>query len=116
LLYGRNCRGLKEAGETLAPSPSQTTACEVFDFGTVGEKTGRQALEASAGARSEPAGAEQAFKSPEEIRKANLRGADLRGARLYKVDFYLVDLRDARFDPEVERHLRRCGAILESRR
>jgi uncharacterized protein YjbI with pentapeptide repeats len=58
---------------------------------------------------------EQAFKSPEEIRKANLSGADLRGARLDNVDFYLVDLRGARFDPKIEPHLRRCGAILESR-
>src|SRR5262249_13667001 len=38
---------------------------------------------------------DQDFKSPEEIRKANLRCADLRGACLDKVDFYLVDLRDA---------------------
>ena len=38
---------------------------------------------------------EQDFKSPEEIRKANLRGADLRGAKIDGVDFYLVDLRDA---------------------
>lgn len=58
---------------------------------------------------------EQDFKSPEEIRKANLRGADLRGAILDGVDFYLVDLRDARYDPHHEEHLRNCGAILESR-
>lgn len=59
--------------------------------------------------------AEQSFKAPEEIRKANLRGADLRGALLEKTDFYLVDLRDARFDMEQERHFHRCGAILETR-
>jgi uncharacterized protein YjbI with pentapeptide repeats len=59
--------------------------------------------------------AEQDFKSPEEIRKANLLGADLRGADFEGVDFYLVDLRDARLDPEHIPHLRRCGAILESR-
>jgi uncharacterized protein YjbI with pentapeptide repeats len=41
---------------------------------------------------------EQGFKSPEEIRKANLRGADLRGAKIKGVDFYL-----------------RSGAILEAR-
>src|SRR5206468_12339768 len=58
---------------------------------------------------------EQDFKAPEEIRKANLRGADLRGADITEVDFYLVDLRDALYDREQERHLRRCGAILESR-
>lgn len=58
---------------------------------------------------------EQDFKAPEEIRKANLCHADLRCARISKVDFYLVDLRHARFDPDQERHLRRCGAILEDR-
>jgi uncharacterized protein YjbI with pentapeptide repeats len=58
---------------------------------------------------------EQSYKAPEEIRKANLCGADLRGARLDGVDFYLVDLRGAQYDPEVEAHLRRCGAILEAR-
>ena len=36
---------------------------------------------------------EQDFKSPEEIRKANLCRADLRGALIDGVDFYLVDLR-----------------------
>jgi uncharacterized protein YjbI with pentapeptide repeats len=55
---------------------------------------------------------EQDFKAPEEIRKANLRGADLRGAVIDGVDFYLVDLRDAQFDPEQEDQLRRTGAIL----
>jgi uncharacterized protein YjbI with pentapeptide repeats len=59
---------------------------------------------------------EQCFKAPEEIRKANLRGADLRGAKVEGVDFYLVDLRDALYDPVQERHFRRCGAILESAR
>jgi uncharacterized protein YjbI with pentapeptide repeats len=58
---------------------------------------------------------EQDFKSPEEIRKANLCGVDLRGAILDGVDFYLVDLRGARVDREHVPHLRRCGAILESR-
>lgn len=58
---------------------------------------------------------EQEFKSPEEIRKANLCHADLRGARIDDVDFYLVDLRHALFDAGQEPHLRRCGAILESR-
>jgi uncharacterized protein YjbI with pentapeptide repeats len=52
-------------------------------------------------------------KAPEEIRKANLRGADLRGCLLDGVDFYLVDLRDARYDPKVEPWLRKTGAILE---
>jgi uncharacterized protein YjbI with pentapeptide repeats len=58
---------------------------------------------------------EQHFKSPEEIRKANLCGADLRGARVEGVDFYLVDLRGAVYDAEQARHFRRCRAILESR-
>ena len=58
---------------------------------------------------------EQIYKAPELIRKANLRGADLRGAKLDKTDFYLVDLRDAKYDPDQAEHLRRCGAILESR-
>jgi uncharacterized protein YjbI with pentapeptide repeats len=58
---------------------------------------------------------DQDFKSPEEIRKADLRGVDLRGAILDGVDFYLVDLRGARVDPKHVDHLRRCGAILESR-
>ena len=58
---------------------------------------------------------EQDFKSPEEIRKANLRGADLRGAIIDHTDFYLVDLRDALYDSRQEQHFRRCGAILETR-
>jgi uncharacterized protein YjbI with pentapeptide repeats len=58
---------------------------------------------------------EQEFKSPEEIRKANLCGADLRGASIKDVDFYLVDLRDARYTSDQEEHFRRCGAILEAR-
>jgi uncharacterized protein YjbI with pentapeptide repeats len=58
---------------------------------------------------------EQYFKSPEEIRKANLCGADLRGAIIEGVDFYLVDLRGAKYDPDQESQLRRSGAILEAR-
>jgi uncharacterized protein YjbI with pentapeptide repeats len=59
---------------------------------------------------------EQDFKSPEEIRKANLRGADLRGAIIDGVDFYLVDLRGAQYYADQAAHFRRCGAILEDRR
>ena len=58
---------------------------------------------------------EQHFKSPEEIRKANLRGADLRGAAVERADFYLVDLRDARYDAREGDHFRRCGAILRTK-
>jgi len=58
---------------------------------------------------------EQDFKSPEEIRKANLRGADLRGAKIEGVDFYLVDVRDAQYDHQQEAYLRQCGAILKTR-
>jgi uncharacterized protein YjbI with pentapeptide repeats len=58
---------------------------------------------------------EQDYKSPEEIRKANLCGADLRGARIDDVDFYLVDLRGARLDPVQIPQIRRSGAILEAR-
>ena len=58
---------------------------------------------------------DQTYKTPEEIRKANLCGADLRGADIRCVDFYLVDLRGAIFDPDQAEHLRRCGAILEAR-
>jgi uncharacterized protein YjbI with pentapeptide repeats len=59
---------------------------------------------------------EQGFKSPEEIRKANLRGADLRGAKIDGVDFYLVDLRNAKYTDAQADHFRRCGAILSKRR
>ncbi|HEV2294223.1 MAG TPA: pentapeptide repeat-containing protein [Tepidisphaeraceae bacterium] len=52
---------------------------------------------------------DQDFKSPEEIRKANLCGADLRGAKVDKVDFYLVDLRGATYTPEQAEHFARCG-------
>ncbi|HUY91326.1 MAG TPA: pentapeptide repeat-containing protein [Pirellulales bacterium] len=55
---------------------------------------------------------EQGFKSPEEIRKANLRGADLRGATVEGADFYLVDLRDAKYDARQAQHFARCKAIL----
>jgi uncharacterized protein YjbI with pentapeptide repeats len=58
---------------------------------------------------------EQDFKSPEEIRKANLRGADLRGAIVDRADFYLVDLRGARYTATQADHFRRCGAILVDR-
>jgi uncharacterized protein YjbI with pentapeptide repeats len=59
---------------------------------------------------------EQSFRAPEEIRKADLRGADLRGAVIEGVDFYLVDLRDAIWDPGQEEQLRVTGAILSPRR
>jgi uncharacterized protein YjbI with pentapeptide repeats len=54
-------------------------------------------------------------RAPEEIRKANLRGADLRGAKLDGVDLYLVDLRGAKISPKDVPHLRKCGAILDTR-
>jgi len=56
--------------------------------------------------------AEQHFKAPEEIRKANLCGADLRGALIDHVDFYLVDLRGAIYDADQRIHFERCRAIL----
>jgi uncharacterized protein YjbI with pentapeptide repeats len=56
---------------------------------------------------------EQYFKSPEEIRKANLCGADLRDARIEGVDFYLVDLRGALYSAAQREHLCRCRAILD---
>lgn len=59
---------------------------------------------------------EQGFKSPDEIRKADLRGADLRGADLGGIDLYLVDLRGATLDPAAYNWARRCGAILHARR
>lgn len=52
------------------------------------------------------------FKSPEEVRKANLYGADLRGADTTNVDFYLVDLRRAKLDPVQRAQASRTGAIL----
>ncbi|QDV87233.1 pentapeptide repeat-containing protein [Stieleria magnilauensis] len=56
---------------------------------------------------------EQYFKSPEVIRKANLSGSDLRGADISGVDFYLVDLRDAKFDPDQRKQFVATGAILD---
>ena len=55
---------------------------------------------------------EQGFKSPEEIRKADLRRADLRGAKILATDFYLVDLRGALYTSEQAEHLRACKASL----
>ncbi len=55
---------------------------------------------------------QQAFQSPEEIRKANLCGADLRFANVEGVDFYLVDLRGVKCDSGQLEHCRRCRAIL----
>jgi len=55
---------------------------------------------------------EKYFQHPEQIRKANLQCANLRGALVENVDFYLVDLRGAHYDPDQERHFRRCRAIL----
>ncbi len=54
------------------------------------------------------------FKRPEEIRKANLCSADLRGVKADNVDFYLVDLRQAKLDPELREQARSTGAILEN--
>jgi len=53
-------------------------------------------------------------RPPEEVRKANLRGTRMVGARVLDTDFYLVDLRDAEYDPEQEAHFRACGAILST--
>lgn len=58
---------------------------------------------------------EQDFKSPEEIRKADLRGANLLGAVVHGADFYLVDLRGATYSSDQAEHFRRCGAILFDR-
>jgi uncharacterized protein YjbI with pentapeptide repeats len=58
---------------------------------------------------------DKSYRTPEEIRKANLRGVDLRGADLRGTDFYLVDLRGATYTPFQREHLRRCGAILVDR-
>jgi uncharacterized protein YjbI with pentapeptide repeats len=58
---------------------------------------------------------EQIYRSPEEIRKANLCGTDLRGAIVENTDFYLVDLRHARYDAAQAEHFRRCGAILRAK-
>lgn len=58
---------------------------------------------------------DRSYRSPEEIRVANLRGADLRGAMIGETDFYLVDLREAKYTRDQEGHLRRSGAILEAR-
>ena len=58
---------------------------------------------------------DQDFKTPEEIRKANLGGCDLRGANIEHTDFYLVDLRGARYTDDQREHFARCGAILRSR-
>lgn len=59
---------------------------------------------------------DQYFKSPEEIRKANLRGCNLLGAKVFATDFYLVDLRDAQYDDAQRKHFMRTGAILHTRR
>lgn len=52
------------------------------------------------------------YKNPEQVRVANLRRADLRGADVTDVDFYLVDLRDAKLDPDQRRRASITGAIL----
>ena len=58
---------------------------------------------------------EQDFKSPEDIRKANLRGANLSRAIVHGTDWYLVDLRNAKYSNTQAEHFARCGAILRSR-
>jgi len=58
---------------------------------------------------------EQDFKSPEDIRKADLRGANLTNAIVDKTDWYLVDLRGAKYSKEQAGHFASCGAILRSR-
>ena len=55
------------------------------------------------------------LKRTKKCPRCDLQGADLRGANIKGVDFYLVDLRDAHYDPVQEKHLRACGAILHNR-
>jgi len=57
---------------------------------------------------------EQHYKSPEDIRKANLCGANLVGANVNETDFYLVDLRGARYSGRQRKHFQASGAILLS--
>ena len=56
---------------------------------------------------------DQHFQAPETIRKASLYGCDIRGANIHGVDFYLVDLREAKFDPDQREQLIATGAILD---
>jgi uncharacterized protein YjbI with pentapeptide repeats len=91
--------------QTLAEERLRQTGCQAYTTLAHGTRTGFYTDGYN----------EQDFKSPEEIRKANLCGADLRGAHIAGVDFYLVDVRDARYDQEQESHLRQCGAILKAR-
>ncbi len=60
--------------------------------------------------------ADRTHMAPEEIRKANLCRADLRRSRIDNVDFYLVDLRQAKYDPAQANWFKRCGAILFDKR
>ena len=55
---------------------------------------------------------ELGFRSPEEIRVADLRDANLLDADVSGVDFYLVDLRGAVFSDGQRRHFERSGALL----
>lgn len=59
---------------------------------------------------------EQHFKSPEEIRKANLKGVNLLGADIGGVDFYLVDLRGAIMSRNQYEYAAASGAILHDSR
>ncbi len=58
---------------------------------------------------------DQAYKPPEEIRKACLTGANLVGATVEHTDFYLVDLRGATYTEDQRLHFARTGAILATR-
>lgn len=53
------------------------------------------------------------FRSPEEIRAADLTGCDLRDADIDGVDFWRVDLRGAQYSPSQRDQLIATGAILD---
>ena len=101
---GADLRGADLRGSTFHMGSSRSGLVDSF-LASEGTRTGFYTDEYE----------EQHYKSPEEIRKANLRGADLRGANITGVDFYLVDLRDTKFDEEQRQQLETTGAILFDR-
>ena len=116
-LRGASLHGARAADVNLEGADLRNAALVEVDFHMGSSRSGLvDSPIASEGSRTgfyTDESTESAFKSPEEIRKANLRGANLMDADIAGTDFYLVDLREATYSERQAEVFRRCKAILD---